>query len=282
MSLNSYMSLNIPKGSSMSLNSYMSLNISNSTSNPLPFKITKALIKESLEELFSIECEGFFESLEQDLFSLNTLTNASSHPSTPTTFNFHPNVLIDQEAILSIHNPYENNTLNFKSDMKGTTIVWTNLTVENDLVVNGNIVTEGAGLTLISDNEGIKNLTVKNNFTVNGKAQLSNETVNVSKTWYVASKTATKSVVTGTTVTVGDATSKAGGLFDIQGVIDLGNNTDILVYGDINAGKDAVATILEATGSDSNMPASVTYSGKNTYSNILTNWPKGGPSQMME
>ncbi|EPB9179590.1 type VI secretion system Vgr family protein, partial [Campylobacter jejuni] len=101
---------------SMSLNSYMSLNISNSTSNPLPFKITKALIKESLEELFSIECEGFFESLEQDLFSLNTLTNASSHPSTPTTFNFHPNVLIDQEAILSIHNPYENNTLNFDNN----------------------------------------------------------------------------------------------------------------------------------------------------------------------
>ncbi|EAI1022951.1 type VI secretion protein VgrG [Campylobacter coli] len=100
----------------MSLNSYMSLNISNSTSNPLPFKITKALIKESLEELFSIECEGFFESLEQDLFSLNILTNASSHPSTPTTFNFHPNVLIDQEAILSIHNPYENNTLNFDNN----------------------------------------------------------------------------------------------------------------------------------------------------------------------
>ncbi|WP_079741013.1 type VI secretion system Vgr family protein, partial [Campylobacter coli] len=69
-----------------------------------------------LEELFSIECEGFFESLEQDLFSLNTLTNASSHPSTPTTFNFHPNVLIDQEAILSIHNPYENNTLNFDNN----------------------------------------------------------------------------------------------------------------------------------------------------------------------
>ncbi|ECR3172251.1 type VI secretion system Vgr family protein [Campylobacter jejuni] len=100
----------------MSLNSYMSLDILNSTSNPLPFKITKALIQESLEELFSIECEGFFESLEQDLFSLNTLTNASSHPSTPTTFNFHPNVLIDQEAILSIHNPYENNTLNFDNN----------------------------------------------------------------------------------------------------------------------------------------------------------------------
>ncbi|EJR6004892.1 hypothetical protein NXK53_001665 [Campylobacter jejuni] len=100
----------------MSLNSYMSLDISNSTSNPLPFKITKALIQESLEELFYIECEGFFESLEQDLFSLNTLTNVSSHPSTPTTFNFHPNVLIDQEAILSIHNPYENNTLNFDNN----------------------------------------------------------------------------------------------------------------------------------------------------------------------
>ncbi|EJJ0413900.1 hypothetical protein NHK40_001843, partial [Campylobacter coli] len=40
----------------------------------------------------------------------------SSHPSTPTTFNFHPNVLIDQEAILSIHNPYENNTLNFDNN----------------------------------------------------------------------------------------------------------------------------------------------------------------------
>ncbi|EEV5434297.1 type VI secretion protein VgrG, partial [Campylobacter coli] len=49
-------------------------------------------------------------------FSLNTLTNASSHLSTPTTFNFHPNVLIDQEAILSIHNPYENNTLNFDNN----------------------------------------------------------------------------------------------------------------------------------------------------------------------
>ncbi|EKO0598172.1 hypothetical protein PZG99_001887, partial [Campylobacter coli] len=36
--------------------------------------------------------------------------------STPTTFNFHPNVLIDQEAILSIHNPYENNTLNFDNN----------------------------------------------------------------------------------------------------------------------------------------------------------------------
>ncbi|WP_222546868.1 MULTISPECIES: type VI secretion system Vgr family protein, partial [Campylobacter] len=78
--------------------------ISNSTSNPLPFKITKAIIKESLEELFSIECEGFFESLDESLFNLSQ------------DFNFHPNVLIDQEAILSIHNPYENNTLNFDNN----------------------------------------------------------------------------------------------------------------------------------------------------------------------
>ncbi|EAL0243202.1 hypothetical protein JOU82_001742, partial [Campylobacter jejuni] len=88
----------------MASNSFMSLNISNSTSNPLPFKITKAIIKESLEELFSIECEGFFESLDESLFNLSQ------------DFNFHPNVLIDQEAILSIHNPYENNTLNFDTN----------------------------------------------------------------------------------------------------------------------------------------------------------------------
>lgn len=176
----------------------------------------------------------------------------------------------------------ENNTLGFKSIKENNTEKWTNLTVEGDLLVNGIIETKGIGLSLNSTIEAIKSITVKNNFTVNGKADLNNETVNVSKIWYVASETVTKSKVTGTTVTVGDATSKAGGLFDIQGVIDLENNTDILVYGDINAGKDAVATILEATGSDSNMPASVTYSGKNTYSNILTNWPKGGPSQMME
>ncbi|MCW1360450.1 contractile injection system protein, VgrG/Pvc8 family [Campylobacter jejuni] len=95
----------------MSLNSFMNLNIlnPNSPSSPLPFTITKAIIKESLEELFSIECEGFFESLEQDLFSLNTsYSNQSTHD-----LNFHPNVLIDKEAILSINNPYKNNTLNF-------------------------------------------------------------------------------------------------------------------------------------------------------------------------
>ncbi|WP_251813924.1 contractile injection system protein, VgrG/Pvc8 family, partial [Campylobacter jejuni] len=116
----------------MSLNSYMSLDISNSTSNPLPFKITKAIIKESLEELFSIECEGFFESLDESLFNLSQ------------DFNFHPNVLIDQEAILSIHNPYENNTLNFDNNevknYKGiiTYIKYLGINHESALNINDN------------------------------------------------------------------------------------------------------------------------------------------------
>ncbi|WP_251813923.1 type VI secretion system Vgr family protein, partial [Campylobacter jejuni] len=106
--------------------------ISNSTSNPLPFKITKAIIKESLEELFSIECEGFFESLDESLFNLSQ------------DFNFHPNVLIDQEAILSIHNPYENNTLNFDNNevknYKGiiTYIKYLGINHESALNINDN------------------------------------------------------------------------------------------------------------------------------------------------
>ncbi|WP_251813926.1 contractile injection system protein, VgrG/Pvc8 family, partial [Campylobacter jejuni] len=116
----------------MASNSFMSLNISNSTSNPLPFKITKAIIKESLEELFSIECEGFFESLDESLFNLSQ------------DFNFHPNVLIDQEAILSIHNPYENNTLNFDNNevknYKGiiTYIKYLGINHESALNINDN------------------------------------------------------------------------------------------------------------------------------------------------
>ncbi|TKX32365.1 type VI secretion system Vgr family protein [Campylobacter aviculae] len=80
----------------MSKNSYLNLTI-----NSLPFKITKAIIHESLEELFNIECEGFFESLDENL-----ITSSKN-------INFHPNVLIDQEALFSINNPYENKTLNF-------------------------------------------------------------------------------------------------------------------------------------------------------------------------
>lgn len=86
----------------MPSNSFITLKLSSPSS--LSFKITKAIIKESLEELFSIECEGFFESLEQDLFSTHTNQN----------LNFHPNVIIDKEAILSVDNPYEDNTLKFE------------------------------------------------------------------------------------------------------------------------------------------------------------------------
>lgn len=173
------------------------------------------------------------------------------------------------------------NTLGFKSTKKNSKDVWTNLTVTNDLVVDGTILTKGADIsTLSADIEAINTLTVNNNFTVNGKALLNNKVVNVAKTWYIGYIAGITSNVKGTTVYVGSKTAN-GGLFDIQGVVDLENNTDILVYGDVNAGKKAVATILEATGTAANMPATVTYTGKNTYSNILTNWPKGGPSMMM-
>lgn len=174
------------------------------------------------------------------------------------------------------------NTLGFKPTKKNSKDVWTNLTVTNDLVVDGTILTKGADIsTLSADTDAINTLTVNNNFTVNGKALLNNKVVNVAKTWYIGyTPNNTKSIVKSTTVYVGSKTAN-GGLFDIQGVVDLENNTDILVYGDVNAGKNAVATILEATGTTANMPATVTYTGKNTYSNILTNWPKGGPSMMM-
>lgn len=173
------------------------------------------------------------------------------------------------------------NTLGFKSTKKNSKDVWTNLTVTNDLVVDGTILTKGADIsTLSADKDAINTLTVNNDFIVNGKAELNNKVVNVAKTWYIGYAKGIKSNVEGTTVYVGSKTAN-GGLFDIQGVVDLENNTDILVYGDVNAGKNAVATILEATGTAADMPATVTYTGKNTYSNILTNWPKGGPSMMM-
>ncbi len=127
----------------MPLNSFMSLDIlnPNSSSNPPPFKITKAIIKENLEELFSIECEGFFESLEQDLFSLNTSTK-TSHSNQSTHTDFHPNVLIDKQAILSINNPYENNTLNFEineiKNYKGVITYIKYLGINHDSTLNIN------------------------------------------------------------------------------------------------------------------------------------------------
>lgn len=79
-------------------NSFLTLTI-----NDIPFKITKATIKESLQDLFSIECEGYYESLEQDLFS----------SSKDKDINFHPKALIDRFGTFSISNPYEDKVLDF-------------------------------------------------------------------------------------------------------------------------------------------------------------------------
>lgn len=179
-----------------------------------------------------------------------------------------------------------NNTLKFKSTSKttydsygnpSTAAVWTNLTVSGDLLVAAN-GTLDAEHTSTNEYVGISKLAA-NNLTVNGVAYLANATANVTKT-FALNNTSVASTITGTKVTVG-TTAANGGLLNIQGLVTLNNNTDILVYGDIVAGSKAVATIVEATGSATNMPATVTYSGTNTYSNILTNWPKGGPSKML-
>lgn len=178
-----------------------------------------------------------------------------------------------------------NNVLAFRSMKKQT-----RLTVDNDLVVaeKGVISTSydsGVNDKNTIDKASIENLTVKKNFIVDGTARLRVQDVVVGKTFALNgtfAKNGEESYITGNKIAVGDEAAKTGGLFDIQGTVRLDNNTDILVYGDINAGKDAVATIVEATGTGTDMPATVTYSGKNTYANILTNWPKGGPSKMIE
>ena len=94
---NSYLSLtiapnNFPKDS----------NDSSSITSPITFKITKAHIKESLEELFAVECEGYIESMQEQLISFSQ-----------NTLNIHPKFLIDALATFKITNPYNNNTLNF-------------------------------------------------------------------------------------------------------------------------------------------------------------------------
>lgn len=170
------------------------------------------------------------------------------------------------------------NTLKFKSIGTDSKNVLTNMTVSGDLTVDGAIGTI-VGTPTVAAYEGMNALAAKN-LTINGIADLANKTVNVDNAFTISGTTASQ-IGTGTTVTISTSGVKKG-LFDVQGKVNLKNNTDILVYGDVNAGKDAVATILEATGSTANMPATVTYSGKNTYSNILTNWPKGGPSKMIE
>ena len=85
-----------------STSSFDSTSTSIPTTSPIPFKITKAHIKESLEELFAVECEGYIESMQEQLISFSQ-----------NTLNLHPKSLIDTLATFTITNPYNNNTLNF-------------------------------------------------------------------------------------------------------------------------------------------------------------------------
>lgn len=80
----------------MTNNSFFTLNI-----NSIPFNITRAHIKESLQDLFVIKCEGYIESLEEYPFN-----NAIGNKKNKSSLNFHPNTLINQYAIFSINNPY--------------------------------------------------------------------------------------------------------------------------------------------------------------------------------
>lgn len=90
--------------------SFLSLNINNIT-----FLITKAHIKESLESLWRIECEGYIESLQEHPFALDSftsiknnshITSALNNPA--STLNFHPDTLINKQAVKekSLHLQY--------------------------------------------------------------------------------------------------------------------------------------------------------------------------------
>ena len=89
--------------------SYLSLSLPSFT-----FLITKAHIKESLESLWRIECEGYIESLEENPFTLDFFNSSrkdqgntfNSFPHKESTLNFHPNALINKQATFRISNPY--------------------------------------------------------------------------------------------------------------------------------------------------------------------------------
>ena len=75
---------------------YLSLNI-----NHIHFIITKAHIKESLESLFDIACDGYIENIQENLIDSN----------------FHPNHLINKQAIFTINNP-NNHSIITNTDSK--------------------------------------------------------------------------------------------------------------------------------------------------------------------
>lgn len=164
--------------------------------------------------------------------------------------------------------------------------VWTNLTVTGDLTVNKGayFVTKGIGVPLptsasAGDVTAVKTITA-NNFIVNGRMRLNYEILNVTEKLTINYAEGMTNTITGTVVTI-NATATRNGQLNIQGIVDLNNNTDIVVYGDIVTGANAQATIVEATGSAGNMPATVVYTGTNT-GVTSSNWPKGGPSKMIE
>ena len=69
------------------------------TTSSFSFTITKAHIRESLESPFSIECEGYIESMQEQLIALG---------DTPTTHTLDLSTLLDSPASFSIANPYAN------------------------------------------------------------------------------------------------------------------------------------------------------------------------------
>ena len=83
--------------------SYLSLSLPSFT-----FTITKAHIKESLESLWRIECEGYIESLEENPFTLESFTSLKNKNNPTSALNFHPNALINKQAVKekSLHLQY--------------------------------------------------------------------------------------------------------------------------------------------------------------------------------
>lgn len=153
----------------MSHHSYLTLIVHSPPSSlhslsPLSFKITKAMIKESLEELLSIECEGYIESLEEYL-----LASPPSFLDSPPTKNihFHPKALIDNLAIFRVSNPYPNETLEFHSNKDSIReIPKDSFKADSALISSKDTKTYQGILTFVNylgiNQESLSNLTEKN------------------------------------------------------------------------------------------------------------------------
>lgn len=102
--------------------------ITDTLSNPsLVFTITKAHITESLVSPFSIECEGYIESMQSDVLRA-LYTSLSAYATSPhSSAILHPSILLDSEASFSFTNPYhqENNILAFHTASKNNSSLQT-------------------------------------------------------------------------------------------------------------------------------------------------------------